>query len=232
MKIGVSIDGVLRDYFGQIEDVHTKYFASEEDEPIKIEDYDLDKWVTFPEEEVKQGQLEFNPEFKEEEFLDSTENTELSKVVKKITLEEFLYEKCTLEIFGYASEVVSSAVETLNQLILENPKYEFIIITREGGLSIPSTLFFLSKTRSLCPNIKFVTEYSKVWDYVDVMITDHPKILKTKPKHGKLSVVVDKPYNQKISQSGIRVKTIKEVDIRFLESLESTLINVEITDLQ
>lgn len=222
MKIGVSIDGVLRDLLGQIEETHSKYFSQENVEPIKIPDYELEKWVTFPEEESKEGEISFDPNFNEEDFLESEKETELIKVTKKVTLEEFLYEKCTVEIFGYANEAISSAVETLNQLILENSKYEFILLSREGGLAIPSTLFFLAKTKSICSNIKFVTDYTKVWDYIDVMITDHPKILENKPSK-KLSIIIDKEYNQKINQSGVRIKTIKEIDARLLENLESVL---------
>jgi hypothetical protein len=222
MKIGVSIDGVLRDLLGQIEDTHKKYFSEEDKDPIKVMDYELEKWVTFPEEEVNQGEMEFNPEFNEDSFFESEENIETKKVTKKVTLEEFLYEKCTVEIFGYADEEISSAVETLNQLILSNPKHEFILISREGGLAIPSTLFFLAKTKSICPNLKFVTEYSKVWDYVDIMITDHPKILNSKPTN-KLSLVIDKEYNKDIVQSGYRIKTIKEIDERLLDNFEDSL---------
>ena len=222
MKIGVSIDGVLRDLLGQIEDTHKKYFSEEDKDPIKVMDYELEKWVTFPEEEVNQGEMEFNPEFNEDSFFESEENIETKKITKKVTLEEFLYEKCTVEIFGYADEEISSAVETLNQLILSNPKHEFILISREGGLAIPSTLFFLAKTKSICPNLKFVTEYSKVWDYVDIMITDHPKILNSKPTN-KLSLVIDKEYNKDVIQSGYRIKTIKEIDERLLDNFEEVL---------
>ena len=223
MKIGVSIDGVLRDFLGQVEETHKKYFPTEEGkEDIIVNDYDLEKWVTFPDEEVKQGEMEFNPEFNEDDFLESEEDTKLVKVTKKVTLEEFLYEKCTVEIFGYADESITSAVETLNQLIIDNPRHEFILISREGGMAIPSTLFFLAKTKSSCPNIKFVKEYSKVWDYVDVMITDHPKILATKPTD-KLSIVVDKKYNEEVKQSGTRIKTIKEIDEKMLDNFEDAL---------
>lgn len=223
MKIGVSIDGVLRDFLGQVKETHLKYFPTEEGkDEIEIPDYELEKWVTFPEEEVKQGEMEFNPDFNEEDFLESEDNTELVEVKNKVTLDEFLYEKCTVEIFGYAEESVSSAVETLNQLIIDNPRHEFILISREGGMAIPSTFFFLAKTKSSCPNIKFVKEYSKVWDYVDIMITDHPKILNTKPNN-KLSLVVDKEYNKKIVQSGHRIKTIKEIDEKMLDNFEYAL---------
>ena len=118
--------------------------------------------------------------------------------------------------------MVSSAVESLNRLILETPRHEFILISREGGLAVPSTLFFLSKTKSICSNIKFVTEYTKVWDHVDVMVTDHPKILNTKPLD-KLSIIIDKEYNKKIVQSGHRLKTIKEIDERLLDNFEQAL---------
>lgn len=223
MKIGVSIDGVLRDFLGQVEETHKKYFPTEEGkEDIIVNDYDLEKWVTFPDEEVNQGEMDFNPEFNEDTFLESEEDTELVKVTKKVTLEEFLYEKCTVELFGYADESITSAVETLNQLIIDNPRHEFILISREGGMAIPSTLFFLAKTKSSCPNIKFVKEYSKVWDYVDVMITDHPKILATKPTD-KLSIVVDKKYNEEVKQSGTRIKTIKEIDEKMLDNFEDAL---------
>ncbi len=225
MKIGISIDGVLRDFLGQVKETHLKYFPTTEgEEEIEVSDYELDKWVTFPEEEVKQGELEFNPDFDEDSFLESEENTELTEVKDKVTLEEFLYERCTVEIFGYAEESVSSAIETLNQLIIDNPRHEFILISREGGMAIPSTLFFLAKTKSTCSNIKFVTEYSKVWDYVDVMVTDHPKIINTKPLD-KLNIIIDKDYNKKVVQSGARVKTIKEIDEKFLDNMEDAYLN-------
>lgn len=225
MKIGISIDGVLRDFLGKVGDTYEKYFPTEEDkDPIEILDYDLEKWLEFPEEENKQGEMEFDPNFEESKFMEEEQTIEIVKTKNKVTVDEFLYEKCTLEIFGYANEITASAMETLNNLILEHPEHEFIILSREGGLAIPSTLFFLSKTKSICPNIKFVTEYSKVWDYVDVMVTDHPSILKSKPSN-KLSVVVDKIYNEKIIQSGLRIRTIKEIDSRLLDSLQESLNN-------
>lgn len=223
MKIGISIDGVLRDFLGQIKQTHLKYFPTKEgEEEIEIPDYELEKWVTFPEEKVKQGEMDFNPDFNEEDFLESGEETELVEVKNETTLDEFLYEKCTVEIFGYAEESISSAVETLNQLIIDNQQHEFILMSREGGMAIPSTLFFLAKTKSSCPNIKFVKEYSKVWDYVDVMITDHPKIIDTKPK-GKVSIIIDKEYNKDFNQNKMRFKTIKEIDSDVLNGVESIL---------
>lgn len=218
MKIGVCIDGVLRNFLGRVEEVHEKYFPPKEGEKeIEVLDYDLEKWLTFPEEEVKQSEMEFNPDFNEEEFMSSSEEVVLEKKIDKTTVEEFLYEKCTLEIFGYANEEISSGVDTLNNLILENPEYEFYLISREVGLSVPSTLFFLSKTKCMVQNIKFIKEFKSFWDFVDVGITDRPEIIKSKPKN-KVCVKVNKNYNDSYD-SDFTIKSIKEVDSDFIKNL-------------
>ena len=218
MKIGVCIDGVLRNFLGRVEEVHEKYFPPKEGEKeIEVLDYDLEKWLTFPEEEVKQSEMEFNPDFNEEEFMSSSEEVVLEKKIDKTTVEEFLYEKCTLEIFGYANEEISSGVDTLNNLILENPEYEFYLISREVGLSVPSTLFFLSKTKCMVQNIKFIKEFKSFWDFVDVGITDRPEIIKSKPKN-KVCVKVNKNYNNSYD-SDFTIKSIKEVDSDFIKNL-------------
>ena len=223
MKIGISINGVLRDYFGQIEKVHTKYFPPQEvenedgtvteQEPIKVKDYDLDKWITFPKEEVEQVELTFDPNYNPFDKMDKNEDVNddivLEKKVEEVTVQEFMYEKCTLEIFGSAEEAVPNAIKTLNNLILEFPEHEFIIMSRELGLSIPSTLFFLSKTSSQCQNIKFVTDSKNHWKYVDMMVTDHPDIINSKP-NDKVCVVIDKEFNR-FKDMNTRIESIKEL---------------------
>jgi hypothetical protein len=196
MKIGISINNVLRDYFLQLEEVYDKYFPPEEEsEGMEVNDYDLEKWITFPIEEVSQGELEFNPDFNEDSFMESDETTEVVETKNQVTLEEFLYEKCTLEIFGYAPEVTGT-MDVINNLILENPNIEFVIMSREIGLSIPSTFFFLSKTSCMSQNIKFVKEYKDHWNHVDIMVTDHPEILSSMPTNNKQqSIKVNRDYN-------------------------------------
>jgi hypothetical protein len=62
MKIGISIDGVLRDFLGKVGDTFDKYFPQESDDNngeeffTEVLDYDLEKWLEFPEEESKQGE--------------------------------------------------------------------------------------------------------------------------------------------------------------------------------
>jgi hypothetical protein len=221
MRIGISINGVLRNYFKQIEETHEKYFPPSEvedeegfkelSEPIKILDYDLEKWVTFPKEKKEQVELEFNPDFDplSSKSRDSVQDLDLESVEEEITLNEFLYERCTLEIFGAASEIVPNAVDTVNKLILDFPEHEFIMVSREGGLSVPSTLFFLSKTSCMSQEIKFVTDSRDSWKHVDVMVTDHPDVIDSTPEN-KACIVINKDFNQS-KDTHTRIDSIKEL---------------------
>ena len=69
-----------------------------------------------------------------------------------------------------------------------------------------------------------MTEHNLVWDYVDVMITDHPKVADSVPK-GKLVLLIDKEFNQNIKQSGTRVKDVKEIDNRVLDTFSEAIEN-------
>jgi hypothetical protein len=217
MKIGISINGVLRDYLKQIEIVHSKYFPTldengeiDDDSSIKVNDYDLEKWVTFPKEEIKQGELTFNHEFTldlTKENLDKISDVELTNKTEEVTIHEFLYERCTLEVFGSANEVIPNIMNVLNQLIIDYPQHEFVVISNEFGLSIPSTFFFLSKTSCMCSNIKFVPNNMEIWDNVDLMVTDHPEIIDNKPTD-KICVVVDRPFNVELT-SNYRIDNLK-----------------------
>lgn len=112
------------------------------------------------------------------------------------SLEKFLYEDCSLEIFGYSNEIEDGVVTKLNDFLLVNKgEHEIVIISREVGRAIPSTLFFLSKTGCLVENIKFVKSYEEMWENCDMLLTSFPKALEVKPE-GKISIRVERKYNK------------------------------------
>lgn len=215
MKIGISVNGVLRDFFGRIEVIHTKYFNPEDGQEVQVKDYDLEKWLWFPKEEIVRKEMEFNPNFNVKEFLaDENSDNQLVEVVDdEITVEDFVYDKCCLEIFGYANEVIDGAVQTINELELHlkmiGKKDEIIITSREAGRSVPATLFFLSKTGCMVQDIKFTMGTTDCWQFVDVMITDHPEILNSKPE-GKKVIKIEKPFNQDIP-ADYTIRSVKEL---------------------
>jgi hypothetical protein len=211
MRVGISINGVLRDFFGQIEKTHTKYFNPEDLSEVFIQDYDLEKWIKFPQEEIVRNEISFDPNFNENEFIKSDATTQEIEQVKddEITVEDFVYDKCCLEIFGYSDEIIDGAVNAINDLSLHSKNHEFVIVSREAGRAVPATLFFLSKTGCMIQEIRFVMGNIDSWQHVDCMITDHPEILNSKPE-GKITIKVEKTFNSEIP-SDYTVRTVREL---------------------
>ena len=142
------------------------------------------------------------------------------------SLEKFLYEDCSLELFGYADEIEDHVVTKLNSFISKNSEEITVkILSRECGRAIPGTLFFLSKTGSMCKNIKFVNSYEEMWEECDMLVTSFPKSLETKPKD-KISIKIERLYNKGI-KADHSLKTLSD----FLEKEQiNKLINTETVD--
>jgi hypothetical protein len=184
MKVGIALDGVVRDFMGQLERTYDKYY------PVELEEGE-----ELPERKITSfNLLEYFP------FSGGTQE-----------LNEFMYVDSALEVFGHAGESKINAVQHLNQLhnYLEDEGHEPIIISKELNNSKPSTLFFLSKLSGKFNTIKFVRDYDKKWDHVDVLITANPFTLESKPQ-GKVSVKVINDYN-KDCDSDYTIVDIKEI---------------------
>lgn len=139
------------------------------------------------------------------------------------SLDKFLYEDCSLEIFGSADEIEDNVITKLNTFISKNrEKLTVKIMTRECGRAIPATLFFLSKTGSMCKEIKFINSYEEMWDECDILVTTFPKVLETKPKN-KISIKIERNYNKKIKSNKI-IKNLSDFleDEDYINKITST----------
>ena len=194
MKIGVSINGVIRDFITKFESVYDKYHPSDDEES--------------PERDISSLNL-----LEHFVFTGGTEE-----------LNSFLYVDSSLEIFGHAGETKLNSVEHLNQLhnLIEDMGHTPILISKELNNSKPATLFFLSKLSAKINNIIFVRDNFKKWDFVDVMITADPEVLENKP-NGKVTIKVINHYN-KDCQSDYTVIDLKELldDKKLLEKILGT----------
>ena len=194
MRIGISLNGVIRDFITKFESVYDKYFPIDGEDPPNRNIDTLDLLEHF-------------------EFTGGT--TELNK---------FLYVDSALEIFGHAGEIKLNCVEHLNQLhnIIEDMGHTPIIISKELNNSKPSTLFFLSKLSAKINNIIFVREYEQKWEHVDILITANPLALESKPS-GKISIKVINTYN-KNNDADYTIVELKEIidDKKILEKILST----------
>jgi len=195
MKIGITIDGVIRDFITKFELVYDKYYPVNEGEEL-------------PQRNIDTLNLEdhFN-------FSGGTQE-----------LNTFLYVDAALEIFGHAGEVKLNSIEHLNQLhnLIEDLGHTPIVISKELNNSKPATLFFLSKFSSKINNIIFVRDYDDKWDHVDILITASPQTLRTKPS-GKISIKVINTYN-KDNVADYTIIDLKELldDKKMLDKILST----------
>lgn len=188
MIVGITIDGVVRDFITKFESVYDKYYPVEEgdetEEQEEIKERVIDTLNLLDHFHFKEGEEELN---------------------------KLLYVDASLEIFGHAGEVKLNSVEHLNQLhnIIEDMGHTPVVISKELNNSKPATLFFLSKLSAKVNNIIFVRDYDKKWDHVDVLITANPTTLNSKP-NDKISIKVINHYN-KNCDSDYTIVDIKEL---------------------
>jgi len=208
MKIGITIDGVIRDFITKFEIVYDKYY------PV------------IDQETGENSLIERNIDTLNllDHFTFSGGTGELNK---------FMYVDSALEIFGHAGEVKLNSIEHLNQLhnIIEDMGHTPIIVSKELNNSKPATLFFLSKFSSKINNIIFVRDFKNKWEHVDILITASPTTLESKPKD-KISIKVINTYNKNCN-SDFTIVDLKELleDKKLLEKIVGTE-TVEFEDIK
>ena len=199
MKIGITIDGVIRDFITKFELVYDKYY------PVIDEETGENKTI---ERDIKNLTL-----LKHFDFSGGTKE-----------INKFMYVDASLEIFGHAGEVKLNSVEYLNQLhnLIEDMGHTPIVVSKELNNSKPATLFFLSKLSCKVNNIKFVRDYKNKWDDIDILITADPETLMIKPT-GKTSIKVINTYNKDID-ADFTITDLKELvdDTKTLEKIFKT----------
>lgn len=191
MRIGIEVNGVLRNTLGKIEQTYQK-FMIDKTEGIEYED-DFKYEIIYPIED-----LEIKKHFS---FRDDDE------------MYSFLYEEFPMEIFGHAQSSEYTTFNDLNEIYINlRDNHEVVIVSDEISKSKPSTLFFLSKFGCLVEKIKFYSNITinSMWDEVDVLLTSNPSLLLDYPKD-KTVIKFETEYNKNID-SLYTIKTIKEFE--------------------
>lgn len=191
MRIGIEVNGVLRNTLGKIEQTYQK-FMIDKTEGIEYED-DFKYEIIYPIED-----LEIKKHFS---FRDDDE------------MYSFLYEEFPMEIFGHAQSSEYTTFNDLNEIYINlRDNHEVVIVSDEISKSKPSTLFFLSKFGCLVEKIKFYSNITinSMWDEVDVLLTSNPSLLLDYPKD-KTVIKFETEYNKNID-SFYTIKTLKEFE--------------------
>lgn len=201
MKIAITLD-VIRDLKGSFLSVYDKIISPQNDmdeeefyEPnqrdlsnLPLEEDSLED--NSSEEEFSLEEVDFSKERKIlRKIIDIPREYDVAKVsgsVKFESLEEyekFTFEDNSFEIFGRAEQKYQGSMIDLNELysILVKLDHRATIVSQEMGNSKSGTLLFLAQNKCMANNYKFVSNYSKMWEEFDAIITANVDIVLSCP---------------------------------------------------
>jgi hypothetical protein len=200
MKIGIEINGVLRDTLKKVQQEYEKWYLNENLKELKLiqDDPSIERKVIS---DVTSLELTKHLSFKDED-----------------EVYNFLYKEHTMEIFGHAGSVEYNGMSDLNDFYFDMRDFhEIIIVSDEIGKSKPSSLFFLAKFGCLVENIKFYSEITinSLWDSIDILLTANPNLLLNHPENKKL-IKYETFYNKDI-KTEYSISTLKELKTKIEE---------------
>jgi hypothetical protein len=196
MRIGVELNGVLRDTLKKIQQEYEKWYI---ENPFKEE-----------------GEEEF--EYQVISDLTTLNIMNHLKFKNEDELYDFLYKEHTMEIFGHSGSVEISSMSDFNEFYLDiRDNHDVLIVSDEMGKSKPASLFFISKFGCLVETVKFYSELTinLMWDSIDVLLTANPKLLLDYPE-GKTIIKFNTIYNSEINNEH-SISSIKELKSKIKE---------------
>ena len=210
-RIGIEINGVLRDTIGKFTQIYEHNMLGDGVSESADRTYELrisgDSEDIIENTEINNFKYELLSDVKslnlKDHFAFKDENE----------LYSFMYEDFVMQIFGHAGSTETFTFNDLNDLYLKHrDNNELLIVSDEIGRSKPSSLFFLSKFGCLLEKVKFYsnTTINTLWDEVDILLTANPDLIINHPKD-KIVVKFLTIYNKKVN-SDYEIKSLKEFD--------------------
>jgi hypothetical protein len=197
MRVGIELNGVLRDTLKKIQQEYEKWYLNN---PFRDENEEDDfKYEVLS--ELTTLNISNHLKFRSED-----------------ELYDFLYKEHTMEIFGHAGSVEPSGLVELNEFYLDmRESHDIIVVSDEIGKSKPASLFFISKFGCLVETVKFYSEstVNSLWDSVDILLTANPKLLLNYPKN-KMVIKFNTTYNEDI-ESDFNISSLKELKTKIQE---------------
>ena len=197
MRIGIELNGVLRDTLKKIQQEYEKWYFNN---PFR--------------DENEEDNFQY-------EVLSDLTSLDISKHLKfrnEDELYDFLYKEHTMEIFGHAGSVEPSGLVELNEFYLDmRESHDIIVVSDEIGKSKPASLFFISKFGCLVESVRFYSEstINSLWDSVDILLTANPKLLLNHPKN-KIVIKFNTTYNNDV-ESEFHISSLKELKTKIQE---------------
>ena len=223
MRIGIEINGVLRDTVGKFTELYEKHLVGSTD----YESVDKKYEITFSGETDEVIEMNENLTVNSFEYKILTPVTSLDMMnhfafPSKDELYSFMYEDYTMELFGHAPSTEMMTFNTLNDIYHNlRDKYDLMIVSDEIGRSKPSSLFFLSKFGCLLEKVFFYSEVTKndMWNSVDILLTANPDLLLNKPSN-KIVIKYETEFNKNI-ESEYTIKSLSEFEDKLTKIIEN-----------
>jgi hypothetical protein len=209
MRIGVEVNGVLRDTIEKFTQIYQKHMIDENmDESYVLPNvYNID-------ESGNTESIGVEEKF-EYKFLSDVDSLDLMSHFSFRSKDEyfsFMYEEFPMHIFGHAPSTEMTTFNDFNDFYtLFRDDNEIVIISDEMGKSKPATLFFLSKFGCLVENVIFYNSVTKdkVLSSFDLIVTSNPDIIIN--YSDKLTVIkYEAVYNKQV-KSEITINSLKEL---------------------
>lgn len=220
MRIGIDVNGVLRDTVLKFDQLYTKHLIEKEQDVFLGQTFELDMSGNTELIESKESNFEYTK-------LSEVSSLDFKKHYSFKNDEElfgFMYEEYSMELFGHAPSSEMTTFNILNGLYFElREKNDLIIVSSEIGKSKPSTLFFLSKFGCLLERVFFFSEVTKksMWNEIDILLTADPTLLLEVPD-GKIVVKYKTSYNKHLS-SELEIESLSEFN-EILKTIEQNVI--------
>ena len=207
-KIGIEINGVLRDTISKFIQLYEKNMIEENETENNLKSFDIDM----------SGNTDLVIEEENFKYEIKNEVTSLNLMNhfsfrNEDELYSFTYEDFAMQIFGHAGSSETYTFNDLNEIYLKyRDNNELLIVSDEMGRSKPASLFFLSKFGCQLEKVKFYsnTTINSMWDEVDVLLTSNPNLILEKPKD-KIVVKYITNYNKNI-KSDYEIEKLKDFD--------------------
>ena len=205
MRIGIEINGVLRNTVDKFEKTYQKFMIDKTDGMEEEELFDYK--ITFP---ITSLDLKSHFTFQNDDEYFS-----------------FLYEEFPMEIFGHAQSTEYSTFNDLNELYVQlRDNHDILIVSDEIGKSKPASLFFLSKFGCLIEKVKFYSNQTinSMWDEIDVLLTSNPDLILNHPDN-KYIIKYNTDYNKEIKCDD-EISSIKELSNKLNQIINNNVKNI------
>ena len=225
VRIGIDIDEVLRAKWLQFDRFYAQEFGEEgiPEEPYSYDFFNDYAWSDVVEktniltEDVEMLEnitpMDYQPDEEGNVVADiMLFNTEEIKLTAKEVYERFMYVDFCFEIFGTAPQAYKGLDYHFNEFYKKYRNFiDIIIVSNENKMTIPPTLFFLSKMT--CRADKYILDCvgEEKFKDVDILITADPEILVANTPKGKRVIKIERPFNMGFSGSELEVIQLFEL---------------------